>query len=91
MYAHIKAAVAGTGFIGPVHVEALRRLGVTVKGVMGSSAQKSKAACERLGLEKVYSTFDDMLNDDELDSVHLAVPNIWHFDMARRALEAGNM
>ena len=39
----IGVAVAGTGFIGPVHVEALRRLGdVRVKGVLGSSPAKSE-------------------------------------------------
>ena len=31
----IKAAVVGTGFIGVVHVEALRRLGVEVAGIVG--------------------------------------------------------
>src|ERR687897_815924 len=33
----IGAAVVGTGFIGVVHVEALRRLGVDVTGIVGSS------------------------------------------------------
>ena len=44
----IKAAVVGTGFIGVVHVEALRRLGVEVTGIVGSSperaAEKARAA-----------------------------------------------
>ncbi len=42
--------VVGTGFIGPVHVEALRRLGVRVKGMLGSTPEKSHAAAARLGL-----------------------------------------
>ena len=37
----IKAAVVGTGFIGVVHVEALRRLGVEVTGVVGSSPERA--------------------------------------------------
>jgi|GEM_PF-4686929 len=32
--------VAGTGFIGPAHVEALRRLGITVAGIVGSSRKR---------------------------------------------------
>src|SRR5262245_37244191 len=40
----LTSAVVGTGFIGPVHVEALRRLGVRVKGVLGSNAVKSAQA-----------------------------------------------
>ena len=37
----IGAAVLGTGFIGPVHVEGLQRAGVRVTGVLGSSPEKS--------------------------------------------------
>ncbi|WP_366914725.1 Gfo/Idh/MocA family oxidoreductase, partial [uncultured Meiothermus sp.] len=43
-----KVGVVGTGFIGPVHVEALRRLGVEVKGVLGSSPSKSESAAQKL-------------------------------------------
>ena len=35
--ADVVAAVIGTGFIGTVHVEALRRIGVQVRGVLGST------------------------------------------------------
>jgi predicted dehydrogenase len=51
------AAVVGTGFIGPVHVEGLRRAGVPVTGIVGSSPEKSKAAAERLGLPRGYESF----------------------------------
>ena len=82
-------AVAGTGFIGPVHVEALRRVGVTVSGILGSSPDKSREAAAQLGLPRGYVDFDEVLQDAEVDAVHLAVPNVLHFDMARRALSAG--
>ena len=86
---HIGAAVAGTGFIGPVHVEGLQRLGVNVRGILGSTPQKSEAAREKLGLDVAYASFEDILTDDSVHAVHLAVPNVLHFDMAKRALEAG--
>jgi len=44
------AAVVGTGFIGPVHVEGLGRAGVNVAGIVGSTSGKSAAAAEALGL-----------------------------------------
>ena len=53
----LSAAVVGTGFIGPVHVEGLRRAGVQVAGIVGSSPEKSKAAAERLGLPRGYESF----------------------------------
>ncbi len=85
----IGAAVVGTGFIGPVHAEALIRLGVRVHGVMGSTPAKSESARHQLGLEKAYASFDEVLADDRVDAVHLAVPNVLHYDMAKRALAAG--
>jgi len=37
----ITAAIVGAGFIGPVHVEGLRRLGVRVKGIAGISPEEA--------------------------------------------------
>jgi len=42
------AAVVGTGFIGPVHVEGLHRAGVAVAGILGSTPEKSRSAAEQL-------------------------------------------
>ena len=39
----MRAAVVGTGFIGVVHVEALRRLGIEVAGVVGSTPERARA------------------------------------------------
>ena len=86
---NIKAAVVGAGFIGPVHVEALRRLGVTVTGILGCDSQESESARKTLGLPKAYRDLDELLTDDSVDSVHLAVPNVLHYEFAKRALEAG--
>jgi len=83
------AAVAGTGFIGPVHAEALGRLGVRVKGILGSTPEKSETARAKLNLEHAYTNFQEILDDPEVDTVHIAVPNILHFEMAQQALDAG--
>jgi predicted dehydrogenase len=85
----VGAAVAGTGFIGPVHVEALRRLGHRVVGVLGSSPEKGKHAADVLGVPTAYGSFDDLLADPAVEVVHLATPNRDHFDQCRRAIAAG--
>ncbi|GEM83023.1 Gfo/Idh/MocA family protein [Meiothermus hypogaeus] len=84
-----KVGVVGTGFIGPVHVEALRRLGVEVGGVLGSSPSKSDAAAQKLGLPKGYASYAEMLSDTEITVVHLASPNRFHLGQVLAALEAG--
>jgi predicted dehydrogenase len=85
----IGVAVIGTGFMCWVHIEALRRAGVTIVGILGSTREKSQVACERLDVPKAYASFDEVLADSEVDSIHINTPNRFHFDMASRALRAG--
>jgi predicted dehydrogenase len=85
----IFGAVVGTGFIGPVHVEALRRLGRRMVGVVGSTPEKSREAAKRLNTSRSFETFDEMLRDPQVSVVHLATPNHLHYEQCRLALEAG--
>jgi predicted dehydrogenase len=87
--AEIGAAVIGTGFIGTVHVEALRRIGVDVRGVLGSSSERGAARAAALGVRHAYPTLDDLLADDRVQVVHVTSPNDLHHDQARAALDAG--
>ena len=61
--APISAALVGTGFIGPVHVEALRRLDRPIVGVLGSSRQRSEAAAKALNIPRAYGTLEELLAD----------------------------
>lgn len=85
----IGAAVVGTGFIGVVHVEALRRLGVQVHGVVGSSPERAAERSRELGLPPAYESFAAMLDDPRVEVVHITSPNHLHFEQAAAALEAG--
>jgi predicted dehydrogenase len=79
------AGVVGTGFIAAVHVEALRRLGVDVIGVVGSTPDRAAEA----GLGNVYRSFDELLGDDRVDVVHLTTPNHLHYPQVKEVLAAG--
>jgi predicted dehydrogenase len=85
----IRSAVVGTGFIGPVHIEGLRRAGVRVAGVLGSTLAKSRQMSERLDVPRAYESFAEMLADADVQAVHLATPNRLHFEQASQALRAG--
>lgn len=85
----IGVAVAGAGFIGPVHVEALRRAGVSVVGILGVSKEEAEGAAAKLGIPKAYASFEEALSDPAVHSVHIATPNKLHYPMAAQALEAG--
>ena len=81
----LKAGVVGTGFIGVVHVDALRRLGVEVVGVVGSSPER--AAAKKLA--PAVDSYEALLADERIDVVHLTTPNALHHPQVRQALEAG--
>jgi predicted dehydrogenase len=85
----IRTAVVGAGFIGPVHVEALGRIGVEVTGILGVSKGESELAAKTLGLPKAYKDFEEILGDSSVQVVHLATPNRLHYPMAKAALNAG--
>jgi predicted dehydrogenase len=85
----IKVGVAGLGFIGPAHIEALRRIpGIEVTAVSENSTEIAKEKAELLGIEKYHGNFDDLLKED-VDVVHICTPNNLHYEMAKSALEAG--
>ena len=81
----IRAAIVGTGFMGRVHAEALARIGVSVAGVVGSSSERATAS----GLAPAYGSFDEMLDDDRVDAVHICSPNDLHHEQVMAALQAG--
>jgi len=72
------AAVIGTGFIGAVHAGALRRLGVSVKGVLGSSPERAEARLKAMGAGHVYTSLYERLDVPAVDAVHVASPNHAH-------------
>lgn len=88
-FANIGAAVVGTGFIGTVHTQALRRLGVQVRGVLGSSASRGAARAREMGVGKAYADLGELLADASVDVVHVTSPNHAHYAQVLAILRAG--
>jgi len=86
----IKAGVIGTGFIGPVHIEALRRLGfVEVAALADINREAAEAKASQLGVEKAYGDYRELIADSKIETVHICAPNCLHYEMARAAIKAG--
>lgn len=85
----ITAAIAGLGFVGRAHFDALRRLGVPVRGILGSAPERSKAAADSFGLSRAYSSLEELAADESVQVVHLCTPNHLHFQEAGQLLRAG--
>lgn len=85
----LKVGVVGTGFIGPAHIEALRRLGIEVAGLVGSSPARAQEKASALRIGKVYDSFEALIADDGINVVHITSPNHLHYPQAKAALLAG--
>lgn len=84
----LKAGVIGTGFIGPVHIEALRRLGVQVTALC-DLPDRVRAAADKFGILEAFGDYREILRSPALDVVHITVPNRFHCEMSLAALKAG--
>lgn len=85
----LRAGVIGAGFIGPVHIEALRRLGVAVTAICGSDS--ATAVAQRWAIPQVFlgHDFEGLIESPEVDVVHITSPNHHHCTQALAALRAG--
>ena len=88
--ARIRTAVIGTGFMGRVHLEALRRVPhVDVVTVAGTSLEKARALGVGYGIVNAAGDWREIMADPGIDAVHITTPNDSHFPIAKAAFEAG--
>jgi predicted dehydrogenase len=86
----IQVGVIGAGFIGPAHIESLRRLGfVDVVALASSSQESAEGKARALGVPRAYGDFNDLINDPVVEVIDISSPNIYHYPAAKAALAAG--
>jgi predicted dehydrogenase len=87
---NFKTALFGTGFVGRVHLEGLRRLGyVEIYAIGEPDLDKAKRLAAEFGARKVEADYRRILDDPAVDAVHICTPNALHHPMATEALQAG--
>ncbi len=86
----LKTAIIGTGFMGKVHAENVRRLGnVEIAAVAASSGEKARQFGESIGVDRTTGNYETLLQDSEIQAVHILTPNALHHPMCKAALTAG--
>lgn len=86
----IKTAIFGTGFMGRVHLEGVRRVeGVEPVAIFGRSAEAARRLGAGYGISKIVTDYREILSDSSIDAVHICTPNAQHYSMAKDALVAG--
>lgn len=86
---NVKVAVVGTGFIGPAHIEALRRLPeIEVVGLCEATKELAQEKAKLLGIKRAF-VFEDLLKEEDIDAIHICTPNFLHYSQAKAVLLAG--
>lgn len=85
----IKAGIIGSGFIGPAHVEALRRLGFVEASALADVDKKTALAKAReLNIPAAFGDYRELLKDRDIEIIHNCTPNYLHFQITKDALLA---
>jgi predicted dehydrogenase len=85
----IKTAIFGTGFMGRVHLEAVRRVeAVQAAAIAGRNEAVARKLGDAFSIPSV-TDYREVLRDPAIDAVHICTPNAQHFSMAKDALQAG--
>jgi predicted dehydrogenase len=85
----VGAVVIGTGFVGTVHVEQLRRIGVQVRGILEITPERGEVKAKALGVPRAYPSLEAVLADPSVDIVHVTSPNYLHVEQSKQILTAG--
>lgn len=88
-FSDINVGVVGVGFIGVAHVEALRRIGVNVVGVVGSTPERAQVRADAASLPTVYESVEHLAADPAVDVIHIATPNNHHHQQVLTCIDAG--
>jgi predicted dehydrogenase len=83
-----QVGIIGTGFIGPVHLEALRRIGANITALC-DLPDRVRAAADRFGIPEAFGDYREMVRSPSVDVVHITSPNRFHCEMSLAALRAG--
>jgi predicted dehydrogenase len=86
----IKVGVIGAGFIGPLHVESLRRIGgVEVIALADQNGDLAKKNALKMSIPHYYGDWQDLISNPEIQVIHNCTPNFMHYEINKSALEAG--
>jgi predicted dehydrogenase len=86
----IKVGIVGAGFVAAFHIEALSRLGnVEVTAISDHVKELAQNVGLKYGISKTFDDFDKMLNDEEIEAIHICTPNYLHYEMVKKVIEHG--
>jgi predicted dehydrogenase len=86
----ITVGLIGAGYIGPIHLGALSRIGgIKVKTVVDVNGELAGKAAAAFNVPNSGTDHREVIGDPEIDVIHNCTPNKYHYEITKAALEAG--
>jgi len=85
----INIALVGLGFGGAFAKIYKYHPNVQSIGIYDINQELMKNVSDYAGIEKMYGSFDEILNEKDLDAVHLVTPIPQHEEQTAQVLESG--
>jgi len=86
----IGVGIVGTGFIGPHHLDAVRRLGFAdIVALAEANDDLARQKAQQLGIPKGYGNYQALLDDPAVEVVHNTTPNFLHYPVSTAAIAKG--
>jgi predicted dehydrogenase len=86
----IRVGIIGSGMMGPIHTEALRRLGyVEVVALGEANDELARVKSQALHIPKGYGDYRQLIADPDVEVVHNCTPNAYHFEVSKAIIAAG--
>src|SRR5258705_12412166 len=89
MASELRAGIAGAGFIGAVHARSARLAGARIAAVAASTLESARNAADAFGAERALASAEELVQDPDIDVVHICTPNHPPLPLAEAALAAG--
>ena len=85
----MKLGIIGAGTMSKLHLEACRRVGVTVAAIADRSREGAEARAAEFGIPGVYTDPTELFADPSIDAVIIATPVSTHTSLVLEALAKG--
>ncbi len=81
--------ILGCGTIANEMAETFKKMGHEIYGVSNRTIEKAERFAERYGVKHIYKTYEEMLEDKNIDIVYIATPHSMHYENMLKAVKAG--
>lgn len=86
----MKIGTVGTGSIVETILESVQKVeGISCAAVYSRKAETGRKLADKFQIQKVYTDYDAMCQDELIDFIYIASPNSLHYEQTKKALEYG--